>query len=221
MKIKGIALDMDGLLFDTEGLYFRVGEILLERRGHRFTHELQQRMMGRVGLDAIAQMIQMHALADAPEDLLAESDDLYADLLTGGVEPMPGLDGWMQHLVESRLPFGVATSSRRRFTDRLLPTMPWADQLAFVLTGDDVNQGKPNPEIYLRAASKLMIEPEHLLVLEDSGNGTASAVAAGAITVSVPNANTANHDFSGATLIADNLSDPRLLQLINRPDSIR
>lgn len=212
--VRGVALDMDGLLFDTERLYWDVGDTLLVRRGHRFSRELQNLMMGRIGIAAVEQMIQFHDLNDSAADLLAESDDVYASLLRTRLQPMPGLDAWMSSLARSGLPFGLATSSRRRFVDEILSTVDWRKDLAFELTGDDVTEGKPHPEMYLRAAAKLGIAPETMLVLEDSGNGTAAGVAAGAMVVSIPSEHTAGQDFDGAILVARSLTDPRLTALL-------
>ncbi|MEO9934280.1 HAD family hydrolase [Rhodopirellula bahusiensis] len=214
MHLRGVALDMDGLLFDTERIYFQVGDVLLKRRGHTFTLELQQKMMGRVGLSAIGQMIDHHELDDDPVSLLAESDDVYGDLLLGELRPMPGLEDWIGRLRTSGLPFGLATSSRRKFVDMILPTTQWAADLAFVLTGDDVTHGKPNPEMYLKAADRLSVSPAEMLVLEDSGNGSKAAVSAGAITVAVPNEHTQSHVFEDVHLVAESLADPRLWDLL-------
>ncbi|WP_413431024.1 HAD family hydrolase [Crateriforma spongiae] len=215
MKICGVALDMDGLLFDTEKLYWAVGDEILIRRGHRFSQPLQDRMMGRVGVAAMQQMIDFHSLDDDPVDLLAESEQLYAVQLGNGPDPMPGLQQWIDTLKQSGLPFGLATSSRRKFVDRILPTVSWAGDLHFILSGDDVTRGKPDPQIYQMAADQMGIDPKTMLVLEDSGNGTAAAVASGAVTVSIPSRHTKNQDFSGAHLVADSLVDPRLLALVD------
>ncbi|TWU66321.1 Phosphorylated carbohydrates phosphatase [Crateriforma conspicua] len=215
MKICGVALDMDGLLFDTEKLYWAVGDEILIRRGHRFSQPLQDRMMGRVGVAAMQQMIDFHSLDDDPVDLLAESEQLYAVQLGNGPDPMPGLQQWIDTLKQSGLPFGLATSSRRKFVDRILPTVSWAGDLHFILSGDDVTRGKPDPQIYQMAADRMGIDPKTMLVLEDSGNGTAAAVASGAVTVSIPSRHTKNQDFSGAHLVADSLVDPRLLALVD------
>lgn len=214
-NILGVALDMDGLLFDTEKLYWDVGDTVLQRRGFRFSHELQQRMMGRVGTQALRQMVDHHQLNDTAETLLAESNELYAERLVQGVDPMPGLEDWIEMLVESKIPFGLATSSQRKFVDVIFDSIAWRDQLAFVLTGDDVVNGKPHPEMYLSAAEKLGIPPAAMLVLEDSGNGCAAAVAAGAYAVAVPSEHTRGQDFSGAKLVADSLRDPRLHALLS------
>ncbi|WP_390620398.1 HAD family hydrolase [Stieleria varia] len=214
--IDGVALDMDGLLFDTERIYWQVGDIVLQRRGHRYSAELQQRMMGRIGTAAVEQMIAFHLLDDSPAELLAESDALYGELLHEQLRPMPGLNEWIDALLDREVPFALTTSSRRQWVDVIFSDIPWRDQLAFVLTGDDVVNGKPHPEMYLRAAGHFDIPPTRMLVLEDSGNGCAAAVASGAITVAVPNEHTKTQDFAGAYLLAESLTDIRLLRLLGR-----
>jgi len=212
--IQGVALDMDGLLFDTERIYYQVGEVVLQRRGLRFSSELQSRMMGRVGVNALAEMVAFHDLDEDPGELLAESNVVYASLLLDNLQPMPELDLWMQRLIESELPFGVATSSQRQFVDMILPTTSWHGELRFVLSGDDVTHGKPHPEMYLRAAEAMQIEPSAMLVLEDSGNGASAGVSAGAVTVAIPNEHTRDASFEGVHLIADSLGDERLWALL-------
>lgn len=212
--VQGVALDMDGLLFDTERIYFQVGDIVLQRRGYRFSSELQKQMMGRVGLSAIGEMIAFHSLDETPAELLAESNIVYGELLLDHLEPMPHMERFIERLSRSGVPFGVATSSQRQFVEMILPTTTWHDQLAFVLTGDDVTHGKPHPEMYLKAAELLSVAPEKMLVLEDSGNGAAAAMAAGAITVAVPNDHSHDQAFTGVDLIADTLGDTRLWAML-------
>ena len=205
---------MDGLLFDTEGLYWEVGDTVLQRRGLRYSKALQSRMMGRVGVAALQQMVDFHGLEDSPESLLAESDELFADKLAAGVPPIAGVTEWIEHLTRRQIPFGLATSSRRRFVDILFEPIPWKQDLAFILTGDDVTHGKPHPEMYLRAAMQLAISPEQMLVLEDSGNGCVAAIAAGACTVAIPSIHTRDQNFDGVYLVAESISDARLWAMI-------
>lgn len=213
--IRGVALDMDGLLFETESLYWQVGQRILQRRGHQFTSELQQRMMGRVGATAFEQMIDHHGLSDDPHALLAEGEIIYHELLAEGPEPMPGMAELIALLQRSGIPFGIATSSRRVFVDKILGPQPWRTSLAFLLTGDDVTHGKPHPEIYQRASERLGIAPAEMLVLEDSGNGCAAAVAAGAVVIAVPNACTQDHPFESVHAIAHSLRDPVIAQCLS------
>jgi HAD superfamily hydrolase (TIGR01509 family) len=171
-------------------------------------------MMGRVGVAAMQEMIDYFSLDDSAEALLEESDVVFSGLLESGVDHMPGLASWIDFLRSAELPFGLATSSQRKFVDVLFREIHWREHLAFTLTGDDVSRGKPDPQIYLMAAEQLGICPTEMLVLEDSGNGCAAAVAAGACTVAVPSRHTKDQNFEGATLVADSLLDSRLWDLV-------
>jgi HAD superfamily hydrolase (TIGR01509 family) len=207
---------MDGLLFDTERIYWQVGDTVLQRRGHRYSSELQSRMMGRVGTAAVEQMIEFHGLDDSPEELLAESNELYGELLPQLLRPMPGLSEWIGCLKETGIPFALTTSSQRRWVEVIFADLHWRDWLSFMLTGDDVENGKPHPEMYLKAAEQFAIQPGRMLVLEDSGNGCAAGVAAGANVVAIPSEHTKDQDFAGAMFVADSLLDSRLWQLVNQ-----
>jgi HAD superfamily hydrolase (TIGR01509 family) len=212
--VLGVALDMDGLLFDTERLYWDVGDRLLTERGRRFCAELQQRMMGRIGVAAIQEMIDFHSLDDEPHELLAQSDAIYSELLGAGPQEMFGMPQLIETLRQRSIPFGIATSSRAKFALRILQAQPWYDSLHFVLTGDDVRHGKPHPEMYHKAADRLGIAPSRMLVLEDSGNGSAAGVAAGAVVIAVPTPHTRHHAFTNVHAIAESLADPVIYRLL-------
>ena len=213
---QGIALDMDGLMFDTEPLYHQSADTLLHRRGHRFESAVQKMMMGQTGPRAIQIMIDYYGLTDNWKDVLAESDEIFTGLLSENLRPMPGLIELLDLFDSLKLPYGVATSSRRHFAERILEYEDVKNRLQFLWTGDDVTHGKPDPEIYLHAARSLHIDPAKMLVLEDSGNGVAAAVAAAAVVVAVPTVHSIDHDFAGSVLTAKGLGDPNLVEYIQR-----
>lgn len=215
-QIRGVALDMDGLMFDTEPLYHRAADTLLHRRGHRYEQAVQRQMMGQTGPKAIQIMVDYYGLTDSWESVLEESDEIFRSYLSEGLQPMPGLLELLDAFDAMRLPYGVATSSRRVFAEDILVYEGIRDRLQFLWTGDDVRHGKPDPEIYLKAAGSLGIDPQQMLVLEDSGNGTAAGVAAAAVVVAVPGVLSTDHDFTGAALRATGLDDPDLLDLVRR-----
>ena len=86
-----------------------------------------------------------------------------------------------------------------------------------MLTFEDIVHGKPHPEIYLLAATRLGIEPARLLVLEDSEIGCRAALAAGAVVVAVPGDHSRTHDFRGVTLVAESLADRRIREILGLP----
>jgi len=213
---KAVVFDLDGLMFNTEELYQEVGAELLRRRGKLFDAELVDAMMGRPASAALQLMIDYHALPSTVDELATETDAIFDTLLDRRLEQMSGLAELLIHLERAGIPKAIATSSGPQFTRTVLGKFDLAPRFEFVLTCNDVRQGKPHPEIYLTAAGRFGVEPREMLVLEDSQNGCQSAVAAGAIVVAVPRGPSRRHDFSGAALVAESLADPRLLALLRR-----
>ena len=211
---RAVVFDLDGLMFNTEELYQDVGAQLLRRRGHVFRQELLDRMMGRPSHIALQLMIDAHTLDATVEELLAETDAIFPEILRTRLAPMPGLVELLAALERCQIPKAIATSSRRAFVERVLDPFGYQPRFAHILTSEDITHGKPHPEIYLTAAERLQVSPGELLVLEDSANGCSAAVAAGAVTVAVPGAHSRQHDFSGAVLVADTLRDERIYRLL-------
>lgn len=211
---KAAVFDLDGLMFNTEDLYQEVGGELLRRRGHEFTKSLLDRMMGRPGRVALQIMIDHHGLPATVDQLTAETDEIFPAILDARLAMMPGLAELLDRLEAAGVPKAVATSSRRSFTTDVLGRFRLEPRFAFLLTAEDVIEGKPHPEIYLKAASRLGVEPGAMVVFEDSRNGCRAAVEAGAVAVAVPGGHSRTHDFTGAALVADSLADPRIASLL-------
>lgn len=215
-RIRGIALDMDGLMFDTEPLYHRAADTYLARWGHRYEDSIRRQMMGQPGPKAVQILIEYYEIADHWETVLKDIETIFASYLDDSLRALPGLSNLLALFDMRDLPYGVATSSRRLFAEDILRRGGIVDRLRFLWTGDDVMHGKPDPEIYLKSADSLGISPCEMLVLEDSGNGCKAAIRAGAITVAVPGPHSAEHDFSGALLVANSLQDQRLIDLVQQ-----
>ena len=209
-RIRAVVFDLDGLLVNTEELYQHVGSELLRRRGRTFGPDLLDAMMGRPQQVSLRIMIDWHGLADTIETLAAETREIFAGLLDTRLETMPGAVPLLDDLSARGLPHAVATSSGPDFAADVLGRVGIRDRFAFVLTSADVVRGKPDPEIYRTAASRLDVAPDAMLVLEDSEAGCRAAVAAGAVVVAVPGGHSRRHDFSGAAFVAASLADPRV-----------
>jgi HAD superfamily hydrolase (TIGR01509 family) len=212
--IHAVVFDLDGLLFNTEDLYQHVGGEMLRRRGRTLDAALLDEMMGRPSPVALRIMIDRHGLVDSVDALAAETDEIFAGILDARLAPMPGAMELLDALARAALPKAIATSSRRAFVDNILPRFDLAGHFEFVLAAEDVEHGKPHPEIYRTAAQRLGIAPGEMMVLEDSENGCRAAVAAGALTVAVPGGHSRSHDFTGAALVAESLRDRRIYELL-------
>ncbi len=212
--IRAVVFDLDGLMVNTEEVFHLTGHELMRRRGKVATQALFNAMMGRRAREAYANMIEMMELSETIEELQVESDRIFEELLATKLRTMPGLLELLDHIEVSQLPKGVATSSDRVYMQRMLGHFDLLHRFSLHLTAEDVTHGKPNPEIYLKAAQRIGVQPHEMLVLEDSHNGTKAAAAAGAHIISVPHEHSQHHDFSAAKHVASSLIDPVILELI-------
>ncbi|MGW8257040.1 MAG: HAD family hydrolase, partial [Thermoguttaceae bacterium] len=212
--MKAVVFDMDGLMFNTEDIYTRVGSELLRRRGHEFTAELKNEMMGLQPRATFQTMIRRCGLSESWEELSAESNRLFICILDKHLAVMPGLIDLLGALEAARIPKASATSSCRELVDACLKRFDMHRRFAFLLTAEDIAQGKPDPQIYLTACARFGLTPDDVLVLEDSQNGCNAAAAAGTFAVAVPAEHSRTHDFSNASLVADSLDDPRLYEVL-------
>ena len=212
--IQAVAFDMDGLLVNTEELYSEVGTALLARRNRTFTSKLKDAMTGLPGVEAFKVMIEWESLNDSIETLAKESAEIFEDILPKRLMLLPGVESLLDHLDTINMQRCVATSSSHRFAERVLSLTKLRNRFSFVITAEDVERGKPHPDIYQGAAQRLQVAEKQMLVLEDSHHGSRAGVTAGACTVAVPGPHSLHHDFDGVHLIANTLNDPRLRVLL-------
>jgi beta-phosphoglucomutase-like phosphatase (HAD superfamily) len=142
---RAVVFDLDGLLFNTEELYQFVGTELMRRRGKTFEEELIQKIMGRPQPVALQMMIDWHGLDTTVDILAKETQEVFEEILDERLELMPGAADLLLALEAARIPKAIATSSGRRFTRNVLSRFDWESRFQFVLTSEDIKQGKPNP----------------------------------------------------------------------------
>ena len=207
MSLRAVVFDLDGLMFNTEELYREVGTETLRRRGKTLDTDLLDAMMGRRPAQALAIMIEWHDLDTTVDELAAESKEIFVPILDNKLALMPGMSELLTALEAAGIPRAVATSSGREFVENVMGRFDLVPRFEFLLTAEDVEHGKPHPEIYLTAAERFSIDASEMMVLEDSENGCKSAVAAGAFAVAVPASRSLVHDFAGAAVVAESLAD--------------
>ena len=209
-----VAFDCDGLLLNTEDVFELAGTEMMAKRGHRFDAGVRGVMIGKRADEAFAALVDHLGLPETIAELRAEASELFTKHLEGRLALMLGVRELVEACEAAGLPRAVCTSSGGEYLRDMLTRFDLRDRFDVLLAAEDVTRGKPDPEIYETAAARLGVPISRLLVLEDSGTGCAAGVAAGALTVAVPNRHTADMNFAGAALVADGLTDPRVLGLV-------
>jgi len=181
-----VIFDMDGVLLDTEPLYRDAMQIACRDLGFELSHELH---LAQVGAPAEAgeAMMREHFGPDFPMDQYnAHTRRVMTDLTARGVPVKPGARELLSALKSRGIPAAVATSTSRPTAPERLERAGLLNMFSALVTRNDVENGKPHPEPFLNAASRLGALPAHCLALEDSFNGIRAAHAAGMRVVMVP-----------------------------------
>lgn len=219
--LQAVLWDMDGLLVDTEPLWTVAEQELAARLGGVFTAELKAAIVG-TRLEVAVPTFLAHlgvpstpaAVDDAASWLLARMVELFA----GPIALQPGAAQLLAQLRAEGVPVALVSSSYRVLVDAVLAH--GAGPFDVTLAGDEVVHGKPHPEPYLTAASRLGVDPLGCVVLEDSPTGVASGQAAGCGVLAVPSVAGAGVLPGPRRVVVPSLTDvdvSTLAELVARP----
>lgn len=184
--VKAIIFDMDGLLIDSEPVWFRAKQELMKEINYKWTWEDQKNSMG---VSTETWVNYLYKLADQKftkeEILYGITDRMKEYYRNGEIELMPGAN---EALLFSKENFkvGLASGSYKDLLYGAVKSNNWENIFQEILSSDDLDRGKPHPDIYLEVMKKMDVLPSECVVLEDSRDGIMAGVAAGANVIAVP-----------------------------------
>ncbi len=204
----GAIFDFDGVLVDTEPIYFMAMQEMAKKRGKDFTLKIKKEVMGTGGLMSMKIMKERLALLEKPEELLAERGEIYGKLLKRQrIRPMPGLFKVLSLLNEMGFEKAIASSSRREWIELALKELNIVKEFKVIVSGEEVKEAKPAPDIFLLAVLRLGLKKERCFIIEDTLVGVAAAKRAGIRCIAIPNQYNRDEDFSQATLVIKSLEE--------------
>lgn len=224
MKYKAIIFDMDGTIVDTEKIWKKANQILIERRGVAYTPELKQELTKRISGLALANscaIIKDLVQLDEPlDDLIKEKCDIARELYKAGIIFIEGFEDFHKEVTALGLRNAIATNAQDftiEATDSALNLKRFFGEHIYGISCVDY-VCKPNPAVYLHAAEKLGVAPEECLAVEDSAHGIAAAQKAGMFCIGI---NTAQiHDqVKAANHIVDRYDQIDLQELVKKQPS--
>lgn len=184
---KGAVFDMDGLMIDSERVVYNGWQKLMDKHGYDYSVEVFKQTVGR-RKNEVEQFYYERYGTDFPYSELAQIQrQNYIDrLISEGIPVKKGLYEILELLKNSGVRIALATSTSRKTTEMNLKVINAERYFDALVCGEDVTNGKPDPEVFLTAAQKIGVPPEKCVAFEDSINGIKSAFAAHMTTVMVP-----------------------------------
>lgn len=172
-----------------------------------------ERSFGMKNQRIIPEILEWTQDAARIQDLSDRKEILYREILmASGIEPLPGVDAWLGKLRDAEVPCVVGSSTDRLNISTVLDLWGWEDRFVSIVSSEDVAHGKPDPEVFQKAAQCLGLGPEQCLVFEDAPVGLAAARASGMRVIAVTSTRPAEA-LAGADLVVDRLDQLSVEQL--------
>jgi beta-phosphoglucomutase family hydrolase len=205
----GAIFDMDGTLVHTEPLHRQSWARALQEVGIEFDDaDYDFHLSGRPSRETTRERFGFSP--EQAEDVSRRLMSAFWEIAAGNVEPLPGVREFLTRIYH--VPKAVATSARRHSATRMLQELGLIDYFSAIVTADDIDRGKPEPDIFLLAAERLEVVPERCIVFEDAYAGVAAARAAGMYCAAIT---TTRAEFPEADMVFSAWDDPRLPKLFD------
>ena len=180
MGKKAVIFDMDGVIFDTEKVYLDIWIEVFEKYGYKMTKELYVTVMGTGRKNVIKTFLENFG-DDLPIEKMYEEKDnqLFYRIENQGIPLKEGVKELFSMLKEKDYKIALATSAKRERVEKQIKDKWLKESFDAIVCGDDVEKGKPSPDIFLKAAKEIDVEPENCFVVEDSPAGIKAAFSGG------------------------------------------
>jgi len=223
INFEAVLWDMDGTLIDSEKYWLEAEIELMKRFSVVWTEQDQSFCLGGPMERVEEYMAERANFAEEPGYFGRELKSLMVKKLSRPIDYSPGAFNLLQQLRTADVPMGLVTASSRLLVDAALHTLG-RDTFKVVISGDDVEQGKPSPEGYLAAADALDADITKTVILEDSFVGTAAALASGATVIGISHMGELSKPIAGCEdqmLVVNSLDSISIETLVYAVDARR
>jgi beta-phosphoglucomutase family hydrolase len=203
---KAVIWDMDGVIADTAPYHLQAWQEAFRRRGVRYTEDDFKRNFGKRNDSIIRSVLGSRVPLAEMEAIAAEKEELFRRWAASRIRPLPGAIELMQALREHGFAQAMGSSAPLENIELVTRRLGIAGFFRVIVSGREVTEGKPSPQVFLRAAERLGARPEDCVVIEDAVAGVSAAKRAGMSCIAVTSTNSRDK-LSGADLIVDTLEE--------------
>ncbi len=204
--IKAVIFDLDGVIVESENAHIEAEKQVLLKHNLVISAEELHRYTGTTAKAMFTELIAKYKLATTFEEINHQKEKILLKLLEQDAKPTRGILSLIRELKRRGIRLAIGSSSTRKLIDYVLTKLNITSLFDCVLAAEDVEHSKPNPEIFLRAATKLGVSPDLCLVIEDAKLGVEAAKSAGMKCIGYRNPHSGNQDLSKADITTDDFS---------------
>ncbi|MFC1939158.1 HAD family hydrolase [Chloroflexota bacterium] len=201
---KAVIWDMDGVIINTAPYHLKAWQEVFLKSGVNFTEEQFRRSFGQRNDTIIRSVLSEEVSLHEIDSISAEKEENFRLKIRHNLRPLPGVIELMKSLAEHRFKMALASSAPMGNIRLLVRGLGIDKCFQSIISGEDVSEGKPSPQVFLLAAEKLGVEPRRCVVIEDAVAGVAAARRAGMRCVAVTNTHPGT-SLSEADLVIDSL----------------
>lgn len=200
--MQAVIFDMDGVLIDSEPLHYQAEQQLLKQLNIKTSRNYLNQFVGTTSAFMWSQILTAYHRNEALQDVLAQQLEIKINLLQESeYQPIQGVIELLDKLKRTNLRMAVASSSAPQFIEAVLTKLKLINYFEFSLSGENVPQGKPAPDIFLKAAELLQLQASQCVVIEDSMHGVSAAKSAGMRCIGYQNPNSGQQNLSQADIV--------------------
>ena len=204
--MKGAIFDMDGTLFDTEAIWQKYWNEAAHKRGIILPEDFKYEICGSTG-DNMYNILRKYYQTDDPYSIYDETFNSYEKEINTHIEMKEGVLEILNYLKDKGYELAIASSSRSERVENNINKANIKDYFDTYVGGEEVEYGKPHPDIFLKASEKLGLDPEECYVFEDAYNGVNAAYSAGCKVIMVPDLMEPNEEIKSKCTVYKSLLD--------------
>ena len=204
--LKAVIFDLDGVIVESENAHIEAEKQTLLKYGVQISAEELHKYTGTTAKAMLTELMRKYKLNTTFEEISRQKEEILFRLLKEDAEPTKGIITLLRELKSKRIKLAIGSSSTKKQIKYVLNKLEIAHLFDSVVGAEDIVHSKPNPEIFLKAAAELKVNPSECLVVEDSKLGVEAAKRAHMKCVGYRNPNSGDQDLSKADIVTDDFS---------------